>query len=53
MTFKAAVRSIWYSESGRVTEGAMTMESPVWVPRGSKFSMLQQIMQFWCEGAEC
>ena len=47
ITFKAADRSIWYSSSGRVCEGATTIESPVWVPRGSKFSMLQQMIVFW------
>ena len=25
--------------------GAMTIDSPVWMPRGSKFSMLQTVMQ--------
>jgi hypothetical protein len=46
MTLIAALRNMWYSSSGKVCEGATTMESPVWVPRGSKFSMLQQMMVF-------
>jgi hypothetical protein len=45
MIFSAAERSIWYSLSARVCEGATTMESPVWTPIGSKFSMLQTVMQ--------
>ena len=45
MIFSAAVRSIWYSLSDSVWLGATTMESPVWTPIGSKFSMLQMVMQ--------
>ena len=41
----AMVRSIWYSSSLRVCEGATTMDSPVWMPSGSTFSMLQTVMQ--------
>ena len=39
--FKAAERSIWYSLSASVSAGATTMESPVWTPTGSTFSMEQ------------
>ena len=45
MIFSAAERSIWYSWSESVWLGATTMESPVWTPIGSKFSMLQMVMQ--------
>ena len=45
MIFSDAVRSIWYSLSVSVWLGAMTMESPVCTPIGSKFSMLQMVMQ--------
>jgi hypothetical protein len=41
----ATLRSIWYSSSFSVCEGATTMDSPVWMPIGSKFSMLQTVMQ--------
>ena len=41
----AEVRSIWYSRSVSVWEGATTTESPVWTPIGSRFSMLQTVMQ--------
>ncbi len=34
----AADRSMWYASSDSVCEGATTIESPVWIPRGSKFS---------------
>ena len=44
MIRKAAVRSIWYSLSDRVTAGATTMESPVWTPTGSRFSMEQTVI---------
>ena len=44
MIFRAAERSIWYSLSMRVRAGATTMESPVWMPTGSKFSMEQMVM---------
>ena len=44
MMFSAAVRSIWYSLSDKVTAGATTMESPVWTPTGSKFSMEQTVI---------
>ena len=40
-----AVRMIWYSLSVRVRAGATVMESPVWTPIGSMFSMEQTMMQ--------
>ena len=45
MVLIAIVRSIWYSSSFSVCDGATTMDSPVWMPIGSKFSMLQTVMQ--------
>ena len=42
--FSDALRSIWYSLLDRVSAGATTMESPVWMPTGSTFSMLQTAM---------
>jgi hypothetical protein len=36
-------RSRWYSLSDSVWAGATVIESPVWTPMGSKFSMLQTI----------
>ena len=45
MIFNAEVRSIWYSLSDKVCEGATTILSPVCTPTGSKFSMLQTVMQ--------
>ena len=36
--------SIWYSLSASVTAGATTIESPVWMPTGSKFSIEQTVM---------
>mmetsp|Transcript_21859 Transcript_21859/g.74115 ORF Transcript_21859/g.74115 Transcript_21859/m.74115 type:complete len:220 (+) Transcript_21859:2689-3348(+) len=44
-TLIAASRSIKYSRFVSVCDGATTMESPVCTPRGSKFSMLQTVMQ--------
>ena len=38
-----AVRNIWYSLSESVTAGAITMESPVCMPTGSKFSIEQTV----------
>ncbi len=38
-------RSMWYSVLLRVCEGATTILSPVWIPSGSKFSMLHTVMQ--------
>ena len=40
-----ALRMIWYSLSVRVRAGATVMESPVWMPMGSTFSMEQMMMQ--------
>ena len=40
-----ASRIIWYSRSVSVCAGATVMESPVWTPIGSKFSMEQMMMQ--------
>ncbi len=40
----AIVRSMWYSSSLSVCDGATTIDSPVWMPRGSTFSMLQTVM---------
>ncbi|MPM81441.1 hypothetical protein SDC9_128494 [bioreactor metagenome] len=44
MILRAEVRSISYSLSARVRAGATTMESPVWTPTGSKFSIEQTVM---------
>ena len=41
MQAKAASRIVWYSTSVRVWAGATVIESPVWTPIGSKFSMEQ------------
>ena len=38
---KEVLRNIWFSRSVIVWAGAITMESPVWIPTGSTFSMLQ------------
>ena len=40
----AEERSIWYSSSVSVCDGATTMLSPVCTPIGSKFSILQMVM---------
>ncbi len=45
MIRSAALRSCWCSRSVSVWAGATTMESPVWTPIGSRFSMLQTVMQ--------
>ena len=45
MTRMDSSRSRWYSRLVSVCEGATTMLSPVWMPSGSKFSMLQTVMQ--------
>mmetsp|Transcript_17103 Transcript_17103/g.33616 ORF Transcript_17103/g.33616 Transcript_17103/m.33616 type:complete len:217 (-) Transcript_17103:254-904(-) len=45
MTLTAAVRSMWYSSFESVWEGATTTDSPVWMPMGSKFSMLHTVTQ--------
>jgi hypothetical protein len=41
MTLIAVVLSMLYSRSFRVWLGEMTIDSPVWMPSGSTFSMLQ------------
>jgi len=46
MIFKAELLSIWYSLSPSVCEGATTIESPVWTPTGSMFSILHTVIQF-------
>ena len=43
MMARAASRMRWYSLSVRVWAGATVMESPVWTPMGSKFSMEQMM----------
>ena len=40
MTLMAVLRSMLYSTLVRVWLGATTIDSPVWIPRGSTFSML-------------
>ncbi len=40
-----ALRMIWYSLSVSVSAGATVMESPVWTPIGSTFSIEQMMMQ--------
>src|SRR3990167_6851145 len=45
MTLIAISRSLWYSKLFKVCDGATTIDSPVWIPIGSKFSMLQTVMQ--------
>src|SRR5215472_1296364 len=45
MIRSADARSIWCSRSESVCAGATTTESPVWTPNGSRFSMLQTVMQ--------
>ena len=45
MIFNEAERSLWWSRSLRVCAGATTMLSPVWIPIGSRFSMLHTMMQ--------
>ena len=41
MTFSESSRMAWYSRSVSVMAGATVMESPVWTPIGSMFSMEQ------------
>ena len=43
--FSADVRSIWYSLSPKVWEGATTILSPVCTPTGSIFSILHTVIQ--------
>ncbi len=40
-----ALRMIWYSLSVSVSAGATVIESPVWTPIGSMFSIEQMMMQ--------
>ena len=40
-----ALRMIWYSLSVSVSAGATVIESPVWTPIGSTFSIEQMMMQ--------
>ena len=40
-----ALRISWYSLSDSVCAGATVIESPVWMPIGSRFSMAQTMMQ--------
>ena len=40
-----ALRISWYSLSDSVCAGATVIESPVWMPIGSRFSMEQTMMQ--------
>ena len=44
MIFSAESRSIWNSLLVSVWLGATTIESPVWMPTGSMFSMQQMQM---------
>ena len=44
MIFSAESRSIWNSLLVSVWLGATTIESPVWIPTGSMFSMQQMQM---------
>ena len=44
MMASAAERSRWWTGSGSVWTGATTIESPVWTPSGSTFSMEQTAM---------
>ena len=41
ITFRASSRIAWYSTSESVICGAIVIESPVWTPIGSRFSMEQ------------
>ncbi len=45
MMASAADRSRWWTGSGSVWTGATTIESPVWTPSGSTFSIEQTAMQ--------
>ncbi|MBA7573052.1 hypothetical protein ES708_14841 [subsurface metagenome] len=40
-----ALRNLWWSWSERVWAGAITMLSPVCIPIGSRFSILQMVIQ--------
>ncbi len=43
-TAMEAARMRWYSRSVRVSAGATVIESPVWTPIGSTFSMAQTMI---------
>ena len=45
MIVSAALRSRWWTWSVSVWTGATTIESPVWTPSGSTFSIEQTAMQ--------
>ncbi len=45
MIARAALRSRWWTASVRVWTGATTIESPVWTPSGSTFSIEHTAMQ--------
>ncbi len=45
MQAKAESRISWYSTSVRVWAGATVIESPVWTPMGSRFSIEQMTTQ--------
>ncbi len=45
MQAKAASRMAWYSTSVSVWAGATVIESPVWTPMGSRFSIEQMTTQ--------
>ena len=45
MQANAASRICWYSTSDSVSAGATVIESPVWTPIGSTFSIEQMITQ--------
>ena len=45
ITFSESVRIAWYSLSVSVIAGATVMESPVWTPMGSRFSMEQTMTE--------
>ena len=45
MIASAALRNRWWTASVSVWTGATTIESPVWTPSGSTFSIEQTAMQ--------
>lgn len=49
LTLMATARRWWYSSLLNVCEGATTMDSPVWMPMGSRFSMLHTTRQLSLE----
>ncbi len=44
ISLSALSRSIWYSLFVKVWDGQTTIESPVWIPTGSRFSMLHTVI---------